>query len=217
MVFNSEDFIKEILKEISTSNYIKSEDIPNIELYMDQITTFMDSQLENSKRYKEDKILTKTMINNYTKNNLLPPPNKKKYSKEHILMLIFIYYFKNILSITDIQALLHPISERYFSSNEVNGNKEAPKVEFNLKDIYDEIISVEKKQIDLIYKDIMEKLDYSRQTFQNNEPDDQEYLQLFSFICMLSFDVYLKKQLIERLVDKLPENNKNKNQKGRET
>ena len=60
---------------------------------MDQVTTFMDSNLKDSKRYNADKILTKTMINNYAKNNLLPPPLKKKYSKEHILVLIFIVGF----------------------------------------------------------------------------------------------------------------------------
>ena len=54
------------------------------------------------------------MINNYAKNKLLPPPEKKRYSKEHVLMLIFIYYFKNILSINDIQTLLTPIAQKYF-------------------------------------------------------------------------------------------------------
>ena len=74
----------------------------------------MEEQLVSSKRYADDKILTKTMINNYAKNKLLPPPEKKRYSKEHVLMLIFIYYFKNILSINDIQTLLTPIAQKYF-------------------------------------------------------------------------------------------------------
>ena len=77
----------------------------------------METQLSSSKRYEEDKILTKTMINNYAKNNLLPPPEKKKYSKEHMLVLIFIYYFKNILSIKDIETLLKPITDNYFHSD----------------------------------------------------------------------------------------------------
>ncbi len=89
--------LNSILSSISRIDYIKPGDVPNIALYMDQITTFMDAQLSASKRYEDDKILTKTMINNYTKNDLLPPPVKKKYSTQHILLLIFIYYFKNIL------------------------------------------------------------------------------------------------------------------------
>lgn len=59
---------------IEKLDYIKPDTIPNIDLYMDQVTTFMDSNLARSKRYDSDKILTKTMINNYAKNDLLPPP-----------------------------------------------------------------------------------------------------------------------------------------------
>ena len=95
----NDERIQDILKRLDTLSYIRPEEIPGIDLYMDQVTTFMDEHLKNTKRYPEDKVLTKTMINNYAKNNLLPAPNKKKYSREHILLLIFIYYFKNILSI----------------------------------------------------------------------------------------------------------------------
>ena len=64
---------------------------------MDQVTTFMDEQLAASKRYESDKILTKTMINNYAKNNLLPSPDKKKYSKEHVLTLLFYILFQKYI------------------------------------------------------------------------------------------------------------------------
>ena len=106
MSVNTDSMIRNILDRVSRIGYVKPEDIPNIDLYMDQVTTFMEAQLAHSKRYEDDKILTKTMINNYAKNNLLPSPEKKRYSKEHLLVLIFIYYFKNILSISDIQTLL---------------------------------------------------------------------------------------------------------------
>ena len=92
----------EMLKYLSQIDYVHPEDIPDIDLYMDQVTTFIDQHLSSTKRYPSDKLLTKSMINNYAKNNLLPPPQKKKYNKEHILTLAFIYYFKNILRIPKI-------------------------------------------------------------------------------------------------------------------
>ena len=92
------EMLAKILDDLSRLDHIKPSDLPNIDLYMDQVTTFMDSQLESSKRYPEDKILTKTMINNYAKNHLLPSPEKKRYSQEHMLLLIFIYYFKSIIT-----------------------------------------------------------------------------------------------------------------------
>ena len=70
----------------------------------------------NSKRFEDDKILTKTMINNYAKNKLLPPPEKKRYSKEHMYMLIFIYYLKGFLPLRDIQAILKPVSRLNFAA-----------------------------------------------------------------------------------------------------
>ena len=97
------DTTKIIHSVMDNLQLINAQDIPAIDLYMDQVTTFMEKHLNSSKRYETDKVLTKTMINNYAKNKLLPPPEKKKYSKEHVLMLVFIYYFKNIMSINDIK------------------------------------------------------------------------------------------------------------------
>ena len=107
----------------------------------------MEEQLAATKRYGDDKILTKTMINNYAKNKLLPPPEKKRYSKEHVLMLIFIYYFKNILSINDIQTLLTPIVQKYFKSM----------TEKDMTYIYNEVFSMEKDQIESLKKDLLRK------------------------------------------------------------
>jgi DNA-binding transcriptional MerR regulator len=193
MKIDTKDMLKSILNSLSRIEHIKPEDIPNIDLYMDQVTTFMDTRLSSSKRHPEDKILTKTMINNYAKNKLLPPPVKKKYSKEHLLVMIFIYYFKGILSITDIQALMNPITEKYFQNDQ----------KFSIETIYNEVFSLEKGQADKLAKDIVDKYNTSKHTFENVEKD-QEFLQLFSFICMLSFDVYVKKQMIEKLIDQLP-------------
>ena len=88
MTIDVQNLMQSIMDSMDRIEYIKAEDIPDIDLYMDQVTTFMDSRLKNTTRHPdEDKVLTKTMINNYAKNDLLPPPIKKKYSKEHVLLL----------------------------------------------------------------------------------------------------------------------------------
>ena len=191
MTIDEKDMINSILSSISRIDYIKPEDIPNIDLYMDQVTTFMEEQLAATKRYGDDKILTKTMINNYAKNKLLPSPEKKRYSKEHILMLIFIYYFKNILSINDIQTLFTPIVQKYFKSM----------TEKDMTYIYNEVFSMEKDQIESLKKDLLRKYKTAQGTFKDADEEDQEILKRFSFICLLSFDVYVKKMMIEHLID----------------
>lgn len=194
MTIDTEDLLNSILASLDRVEYIKPEDIPNIDLYMDQVTTFMDRKLRSTARHPgEDKVLTKTMINNYAKNDLLPPPVKKKYSKEHVLLLVFIYYYKSILSINDIQSLLRPITEQYFQ----NGK------EFNLESLYREVFSMGDEVIEGLKEDIKREYKFSEDMFENAPEENKEFLQKFGFICRLSFDVYVKKLLIEKLVDQL--------------
>lgn len=189
---DNQEFVNSLLQRLAKLNYIKPGDVPNIDLYMDQVTTFMDEHLSDVKRYEDDKILTKTMINNYTKNDLLPPPVKKKYSKEHIYVLTFIYYLKNILSISDIQKLLNPLTDKFFNKEEL------PDMEY----IYSEIYNMEKAQIVSLSKDVVERTQVAKEAFLDVEnEEDKDFLQLFSLVGLLSFDVYMKKNIIESLID----------------
>lgn len=185
---------KKLLQIATSLSYIDPDDIPEIDLYMDQLTTFMEDKLNANKRSDDDKTMTKTMINNYTKNNLLPPPVKKKYSREHLLLLVFIYYFKNILSIKDIETILAPLTEKYFPDGS----------SFELADIYKEVCKIEKEQLDSIKENVTATYEKSAETFLHlAEGEDKEILQQFAFICSLSFDVYIKKMIIERIIDDL--------------
>lgn len=194
MTVDKDNLLESILESIGRIDYVHAQDIPNIDLYMDQVTTFMEEQLRTSKRYEEDKVLTKTMINNYAKNNLLPPPVKKKYTREHLLVLIFVYYFKNILSIKDIETLLGPLTERYFGSDS----------EIDMKKIYEEVCLMEKGRIERMQEDVKELYQSAEGAFADVPEDEKEYLKQFAFICNLSFDVYVKKQIIEKLIDEFP-------------
>ena len=206
MTINQQDILNSILESLDRIDYIKPKEIPNIDLYMDQVTTFMEEHLSSSKRYPEDKILTKTMINNYAKNRLLPSPDKKKYSKEHMLLLIYIYYYKSILSIGDIQSLLEPLTERYFYND---GN-------FNMQSIYEEVFSLERQEVEKMKQDVIDKYHIASEIFPDAEEEDRQFLQTFSFICLLSFDVYVKKQVIEKLIDGLPKKETGKKHKEKE-
>lgn len=203
MTIDKDDLLNSILASISRIDYIKSEDIPNIDLYMDQVTSFMEKALKSTKRYPDDKILTKTMINNYAKNDLLPPPVKKKYSKEHLLVLTFIYYFKSLMSIGDIEKLLTPITEKYFHSEG----------DLNITHIYDEVCAFDKGRTNILQDDIKSAFEASKESFSDAAEEDKDLLQFFSFICILSLDVYVKKLLIEKLIDTVAEDSSEENQK----
>ena len=132
------------------------------------------------------------MINNYTKNKLLPPPEKKKYTSEHVLLLTYIYYLKNFLSIGDIQKILEPVTERFFRQDEG----------LSFQDVYQEVVDLTMANIDVQARDIIRKMKKSNEAFADVEdPHDKDLLSKFTFICMLSFDIWVKKYIIENLVD----------------
>ncbi len=204
MTIDNDDLLNSIRASLDRVKYISPEEIPNIDLYMDQVTTFMDSRLQSSARYPgEDKILTKTMINNYAKNDLLPPPVKKKYSREHVMLLVFIYYYKGILSINDIQTLLKPITEHYFQNGQA----------YNLEDIYREAFGMEDKMLQSMKADVEEKFRIAQEAFQGAPEEDMDFLHKFAFICMLGFDVYLKKLMIEKMIDELAQDRQEQGKK----
>lgn len=203
MTTNDRKF-NDLLRFLDTLSYIKPEQIPSIDLYMDQVTSLMEERLKKVKRHQDDKVLTKTMINNYAKAKILPAPDKKKYSKEHMFILLFIYYYKSVLSLGDIATILDPLINRYFKNSEG----------LNVEDIYREAFNMEYSQMNVLKSDIKEKFKLAKATFSDDNKkiaslseEDKEELRLFSFICELSFDVYLKKLLIEKLCDSISEGN----------
>ena len=190
---DKKEFVEEVANRIRSLDYIKIEDIPGIELYMDQVIKFMDDHFASLKRYEGDKMLTKTMINNYTKNKLLPSPEKKKYGKDHMLLLIFIYYFKNVLSIKDINSILTPLTENFFADSDKD---------FSLSDIYDEVFEVCKSATADISRSVLKAFDRAKNSFEGEDDEKKKkYLNNFAFIASLCFDVHVKKTIVENMRD----------------
>ena len=119
------------------------------------------------------------------------------------MVLTFIYYFKGILSIKDIETLLTPITERYYHTEN----------ELDITRIYDEVCAHDKERTKILQDDIKALFEASGETFSDVTSDDKEFLQFFSLICMLSLDVYVKKMLIEKMIDLIPPIDDNKKKK----
>lgn len=190
---NSDEIIKQVLDEVRNFNI---DDLPNIDLYMDQVTTYLNNKFIATKRHENDKLLTKTMINNYAKSRLLPSPEKKKYSKDHIIILTMIYFFKNVISINDVTKILSPLIEKYLH------NEDTP-MENIINNFLDYInnqnlanpASIESGCSENIFDGI------------DSNDDNEEYLHTLSIITSLSYDMFIRKIMIEKLIDSLPDNN----------
>lgn len=191
----SEDLINQVLEEIESFNI---DDIPNIDLYMDQVTTYLNGKFNTSKRHNDDKLLTKTMINNYAKSRLLPPPEKKKYSKDHMIILILIFFFKNVISINDIQTIVTPLLKDYYNNDDIPNS---------LEDVTNAFLNHVQKS-DLI-EPLIKEFKNSQNIFGDLESSDRESIETIGLIATLSYDMYIRKRLIEKLIDSLPSSKEN--------
>lgn len=175
------DDILKLAKSIINYNEIKDYEIPDIDLYMDQVTSFMDTKLKDFKRDENDIILTKTMINNYAKSNVIPSPIKKKYSKKHLMVLIWIYHLKQTLSITDIGKLMNFI---------INDKDE----EIKYNEIYNNFLDIEKKSHEEFEVNLSEMLKNIDDKYNSDE-------KLFLLVIELILSSNLQKRMAEKIID----------------
>ena len=135
MDYNKESLNK-LVEEIIGAKDITLMEIPCVDLYMDQVTTFFNEKLGSLKRNEDDKILTKTMINNYTKGKVLMPAKNKKYTNEHMILLTLIYNLKQTISINDINTVFDSIIDI-----------KAPKgTSLSLEDLYNNFLDIKEVQ-----------------------------------------------------------------------
>ena len=104
--------LEALVKEAVRDADLHAAEIPAIDLYVDQITSLTSDKLKEGAARFHDRVLTKTMINNYSKDGLISPIKGKKYSKEQILQMLMVYSLKNTLSIGEIKQILQGVYSR---------------------------------------------------------------------------------------------------------
>lgn len=145
--------LADIIEQINNRSDLKSSDIPALDLYMDQIMTLFEDNLQDNKRYQTDKLLTKTMINNYSKAGLIKPVKGKKYTKEQIIGMLLVYNLKNTITIQEIKQILTPIYDE----------------DENLEDIYDQFINIKNAQSSNLQPFILDIIKNNNLNLSNND------------------------------------------------
>ena len=181
---NKEEILK-FIDELEIDNKIQLKDIPDLDLYMDQVIQLFEGKLSTLKRDADDKVLTKTMINNYAKAKLLMSVKNKKYSKEHLILMSLIYDFKGILSINDIKTILDPIVQKY-----ENGE------EYDLRELYTKYLEVNKEDGERFTEFFNSKVD-------NIKNEEVEYEDKFLLIASMISMSNMYRRMSEKLIDEL--------------
>ena len=127
--------MQENLEEVIMKIHIpRWNELPEIDLYLDQVVNYLERYLTQYSVNKEDKIITKTMINNYVKQGIMPAPEKKKYSRSHIAYLIVICVLKQVYSISDIGKLIS-LTIQYFEISKAY-NRFCANLEISVKNVF---------------------------------------------------------------------------------
>ena len=164
--------------EIVTKIHIpRWNELPEIDLYLDQVVNYLEKYLEKYNVNKDDKIITKTMINNYVKQGIMPAPEKKKYSREHIAYLIVICTLKQVYSISDIGKLIS-LTIQYFELSKAY-NRFCANLEVSVKNVFTrkefpniEQMTEEQYLLKNVVQSIADKL-YVQRKFLNKEKEQE--------------------------------------------
>lgn len=174
----NKETLETLVEKESQKSSIMSKDIPDLDLYMDQIMTLFEIHLANHKKNEDDKLLTKTMINNYSKAKVITPVKGKKYTKEQIIQMLIIYQLKNNLSIQEIKDLLTPIYE----NND------------DLSNLYDYFIDIKHSLNSQLQKMIQKIMDDYQLKIEN-------YQDLFLLVAILSSLSHSLTNIAEMLIE----------------
>jgi len=181
--------INDLLEKISLEKSVSLEEMPEIDLYMDQVIQLFDQKYKDTKRNEDEKILTKTMINNYAKGKLFIPIKNKKYSKKHLILISLIYQLKGALSITDIKSTLQIINEKITSDD------------INLDAFYTSLLTLQKSNA----KNVSESIPLRHQEIKRVMDEEDEKLEQIMLIASLVNISNSYRKIAERLIDDLTE------------
>ncbi|WP_019244288.1 MULTISPECIES: DUF1836 domain-containing protein [Bacillus] len=187
------DRINEYLEQLHLDKNISLEDMPEIDLYMDQVIQLFENKFNDTKRNEEEKVLTKTMINNYAKGKLFVPIKNKKYSKDHLILISLIYQLKGALSIKDIKDTLEKL------------NHKVQDEQFSLDELYKGYLNLYNKNVESFQKDVHERVQEVKNEAFPVDESDRDYLEKILLLASLVNMSNFYRRAAELIVDDLSE------------
>ena len=177
-------------KEIAGFHIPRWNEIPKIDLYLDQLVCLLEQYLSNYiKNDDNEKIITKTMINNYAKGKLLLPIKNKKYSKEHIILMSLIYNLKGVLSINDIKLCLDQIINKSEEDN------------YPLRELYSCFLDDCSNDENNFIVDVNNKIEKISNKVDENKELDGDFEKKFLILCSLVNMSNMYRRMSEKLID----------------
>lgn len=186
--------IDELADSLYLNRQLSLEEIPDLNLYMDQVIQLFERQFADTKRNKDEKVLTKTMINNYAKGKLFFPVENKKYSKDHLILISMIYQMKGSLSINDVKTTLDRLNDKVMDD------------EFDLPALYQRYLQLVEKNAEKFKADLQDHHHDVTKEIQKLEDKDEEYLEQLLLIATFTNMSHYYRRAAEKIVDEIGNN-----------
>ncbi len=186
-----EEFVRNMVEEFIAKGKISVNDFPDMEIYMDQAETFLNKELGIYKKSEKDKVITKTMIGNYVKHNMLPRPVNKKYSKDHLILLTLIFYLKGTFQMEEIEKIVKPLIDNYNSEFDEK---------IDLAALYGSILEVQAAEEETLTRSINQIMEDCKYQLRETQLSDDDMLELFMLIVNLSMKADAQKFFAHKLL-----------------
>ncbi|SFA89997.1 protein of unknown function [Lentibacillus halodurans] len=183
--------MEELAENLHLNSHLSLEEIPDLNLYMDQVIQLFERKFADTKRNEDDKVLTKTMINNYAKGKLFFPVENKKYTREHLILISMIYQMKGALSINDVKTTLDRLNEKVTNDG------------LELKALYQRYLQLIGNNAEKLKEDIRDHYYEVNQEVETLEDKDAEYLEQLLLIATFTNMSNDYRRAAEKMVDEL--------------
>lgn len=185
------EHVTNLVKQLNLNDQLTIDDIPAIDLYVDQVIQLFENKYKDSLRNDDEKVITKTMINNYAKGRLFFPIKNKKYSQAHLMMINLIYQLKGSLSISDIKTTLNIVNKKIINDDE-----------FNFEQFYNHYLTAINNNAENLNDEVAKVFQVA--TSLADQPDKEKLDKIILILSLVNLSNTYRR-LAEKLVDELQE------------
>ena len=182
-----------MIKDIQLDTHLSLEEIPDLDLYMDQVIQLFERKFAGTKRNEEEKVLTKTMINNYAKGKLFFPIQNKRYTKDHVILISMIYQMKGSLSIQDVKQTLGQLNEKVVDEST------------SVKELYKKYIHLLEANHAIFEETVGKHTEQTTEAVEELEDKASDYLEQLLLIASFTMMSNFYRKAAEKLVDHMQE------------
>ena len=185
-----EQFAEKLALEYQKKGLADGKSVPEIDLYIDQMVSCLNSELSLYAKNGEGPI-TKGIVSNYTKHKMIPGPEGKRYTKDHCIFMLLVYYLKGCFSMDQVQRLMKPILSNYDSAWDDNVDMQA---------YYKEILAAVRKSEEDFSEQLQERI-LANKKFLADRGSDDDISELILLITMLIMRSNEERYMAEKLLD----------------